>query len=283
MTPENDTLADPVTILRRIGAGPDDGFGLAEGALALAALDRPDASVADYRGHLDELARDVTGAFADAPDGAPLARCIAALNGTILEKHGYCGDRATYDDLDNADLMRVIDRRKGLPVTLGILYLHAARAQGWSIVGLSFPGHFLLRIDHKGARAIIDPFNDGQRHDAGAMRALLKSMQGEDAELMPEHYARVTDREILLRLRNNVKLRLMQLREVKQAAAVADSMLLFAPSVQALWRDAGLLHAQAGDLEAAVDALETYLERETGEGARHETAKLLQQLRRGLS
>jgi regulator of sirC expression with transglutaminase-like and TPR domain len=69
--------------------------------------------------------------------------------------------------------MRVIDRRKGLPVTLGILYLHAARAQGWSIVGLSFPGHFLLRIDHKGARAIIDPFNDGQRHDAGAMRGSI--------------------------------------------------------------------------------------------------------------
>jgi hypothetical protein len=53
VTPENDALADPVTILRRIGDGPDDGFGLAEGALALAALDRPDASVADYRGHLD--------------------------------------------------------------------------------------------------------------------------------------------------------------------------------------------------------------------------------------
>ena len=84
-------------------------------------------------------------------------------------------------------------------------------------------------------------------------------------------------------LQNNVKLRLMQLREAKQAAAVADGMLLFAPAVQVLWRDAGLLHAQAGNLDTAVETLETYLERETGETARRETAKLLQQLRRGLS
>jgi len=275
--------ADPVDMLRQIGAGPDDGFDLAGGALALAALDMPEADLDHYHAHLDAIARDVSAAFARATETPPVARGIAALNAAILDKHGYCGDRTTYDDLANANLMQVIDRRKGLPVALGILYIHAARAQGWSIAGLAFPGHFLLRIDMDGVRAIVDPFNDGMRHDAGALRDLLKSTQGADAELSPAHYATVSDREILLRLRNNVKLRLVQLREKKRAAAVADSMLLFAPAVQTLWRDAGLLHAQAGNLDIAVETLETYLERETGETARRETAELLRQLRRGLT
>lgn len=283
MTERIDCAADPVDILRRIGADPNDGFDLAGGALALAALDMPEVELAGYYDHLDALAEDVAAAFARAKDATPLGRCIAALNAAILETHGYCGDRTTYDDLANANLMQVIDRRKGLPVSLGILYIHAARAQGWPIVGLAFPGHFLLRIDMGGARAIIDPFNGGVRHEAGDLRALLKSTQGEEIELSPAHYAPVSDREILLRLQNNVKLRLMQLRENKRAAAAADSMLLFAPSIQALWRDAGLLHAQAGNLDIAVETLETYLERETGETARRETAELLRQLRRSLT
>src|SRR3546814_19245031 len=84
--------------------------------------------------------------------------------------------------------MRVIDRRKGLPVALGILYMHAARAQGWPAVGLNFPGHFLLRLERHGERAILDPFNEGRVHGATELLDLLKAMQGQDAELGPEHY-----------------------------------------------------------------------------------------------
>jgi regulator of sirC expression with transglutaminase-like and TPR domain len=138
-------------------------------------------------------------------------------------------------------------------------------------------------MEHQGERAILDPFDGGRQYDAGDLRDLLRTMNGDDAALTPAHYAPVSDREVLLRLQNNIKLRLMQLREPVLAAAAADSMLLFAPAVRNLWRDAGLLHAQAGNLDAAVEALESYLERETGETARRETAKLLQQLRRGLS
>ena len=74
-----------------------------------------------------------------APAG-DLGRARQALNDIILLKHGYSGDELTYDDLQNANLMRVIDRRKGLPVALGILYLHAARAQGWDRSVSAFPG-----------------------------------------------------------------------------------------------------------------------------------------------
>jgi regulator of sirC expression with transglutaminase-like and TPR domain len=274
----------PRDMLRRIGAAPGDRFDVAEAALALAALDEPNGgsgtTIDPYREHLDAVAGDVSDA--GGGDHSLEGRC-AALVAAIHERHGYDGDTATYDDLQNANFMRVIDRRKGLPVALGILYIHAARRQGWTIAGLNFPGHFLLQMDGAGGRVIIDPFHHGRRLEAGEMRALLKTMQGAAAELTPEHYRTITDREILLRLQNNVKLRLMQMDQVGRAAAIVDGMLLFAPDVPALWREAGLMHAHAGNLGHAVTALETYLTHETRETARREVAAYLQRLRQRLN
>lgn len=274
---------DPEKILRRIGAEPDSGFDLAEGALALAALEDPGTTgeqLESYRRHLDAVAFDVADACSDPAD---LNACCSALADTLYGAYGYIGDTETYDDLANANIMRVIDRRKGLPVTLGILYIHAARRQGWHIVGLNFPGHFLLRLETVGERLIIDPFHQGRVCGAGEMRTLLKSIRGEDAELQQEHYRPVSDREILLRLQNNVKLRLMQLNQVAKAAETVERMLLFAPDALSLWREAGLMHAHVGNLGNAVAALETYLEFETRDGARNEVAAHLQRLRRQLN
>ena len=271
---------DPRDILRQVGGGPEDRFDLAEAALALAALDLPRASLDPYRHHLDALAKDVATA---CPDSGGLEERCAALRDAIHVRHGYEGDSVTYDDLQNANLMRVIDRRKGLPVALGILYVHAARRHGWDIVGLSFPGHFLVRLDRAGERLIVDPFHHGRICDAGDMRDLLKTMQGADAELTSAHYRPVSDREVLLRLQNNVKLRLIQLNQTARAAAIIENMLLFAPDLHALWREAGMMHAHAGNLRHAITAFETYLEHETGAAARHEVAAYLQRLRSRLN
>ena len=64
----------------------------------------------------------------------------------VARSYGYRGDTESYDDLQNADLVRVIERRKGLPVALSILYLALARQQGWAAEGLAFPAHFLIRV-----------------------------------------------------------------------------------------------------------------------------------------
>jgi len=175
--------------------------------LALACLDRPGVDLARYHEHLESLAREV----GDAVAGAELAaQRLRALTTVISERRGYRGDSLTYDDLQNANLMRVIDRRKGLPVALGILYLHAGRAQGWDIAGLAFPGHFLLRLEGIGGFGILDPFSGASIEGAAELRALLKAIAGADRELAAEHYATVADREVLLRLQNNRKLRLLQ-------------------------------------------------------------------------
>lgn len=262
--------------LRAAGKGPGDALPIARVALALAAVDRPLIPLDRYEEHLDLLAEDVARAASGAES---IADCVEALNGVIFDAYGYHGDRRTYDDLQNANLMRVIDRRRGLPVALGILCIHAARAQGWSAVGLSFPNHFLLRIGHAGRRAILDPFERGAECDAADLRELLRQHGDDDAELELGHYEAASDRDVLLRLQNNIKLRQAQRGNLRAAVATIETMLLVAPENKSLWREKGMLDAQIGRIDHAVAALEEYIARETLDGPRHDAAILLQKLR----
>lgn len=261
--------------LRDLGAAGARNLPIAEAALALASFDRPRVDLARYRDHLKLLARDV-GRHSGAANG--LGARARTLNEIILLKYGYSGDELTYDDLQNANLMRVIDRRKGLPVVLGILYIHAARAQGWEIAGLGFPGHFLVRLSLNGERLIIDPFHGGRLCGAAELRELLRAMTGGDNQLLPEHYAPVSDREVLLRLQNNVKSRLLQAQRYEPALVVIETMLMLAPDLGELWHEAGLLYARQGNLRAAVNALREFVASAPDGLARHQAAATLQQL-----
>jgi regulator of sirC expression with transglutaminase-like and TPR domain len=266
------------SILDRAGAQPDDAIDLAEAALALAALDRPRGVGFDwYRRHLDQLVGDVTREAERLPPAE-------ALTAVLARRWGYAGDVDSYDDLQNANLMRVIDRRKGLPVTLGILYLHVARAQGWTMVGLNFPSHFLVRLDAGGARTILDPFHAGMNRGPGELRDLLKAVVDAGAELMPEHYEPVSDRDILLRLQNNLKVRHIRAGDFGKALAVIEAMRRFAPLHAPLLREAGILYARLGNMRAAIDALDRYVSAPgEPETQRHEAAILLQSFRTSLN
>jgi regulator of sirC expression with transglutaminase-like and TPR domain len=265
------------TALRRLGGRPDREIDIAEAALLLAALDRPRVPLERYRHHLSLLGRDTADLARDGKAGSLMGR-IAALNAVIRERYGYRGDELTYDDPQNANLMRVIDRRKGLPIALGILYLHAARAQGWAAEGLNFPGHFLLRLDCAGERAILDPFHGGVTRAPPELRELLRAHAGGEAELRPEHTAPAANRDLLLRLRNNVKLRLLRGDRVAEALEVLETMLMIAPDRAALWHEAGVLNAHLENLRAAVMALENALALEASDAERHQAAALLQRL-----
>jgi len=260
--------------LRGIAGRGEATLPLAEAALALAALDRPRVDLARYHDHLAALGREVGEAVASG-----VADPVEALNNVIIGRYGYAGDTLTYDDLQNANLMRVIDRRKGLPVALGILYIHAARAQGWDMAGLAFPGHFMVRLEHGSERRIIDPFHEGRVREAAELRELLKSAAGQAAELAPAHYADVSDRAVLLRLQNNVKLRLVQTRQMEKALAAIDSMMLFAPDEASLWWESSQINTALGKLRAAIAALERFLALCQDGAQRHRAATLLQQLR----
>lgn len=266
--------------LRAIGGLDDAAIDVAQAALLLAALNRPQTDLERYCHHLSLLRRDIAELGERNGAAESLAARIDVLNAVLVGRYGYRGDSETYEDMANADLMKVIDRRRGLPVALGILYLHGARAQGWPICGLNFPGHFLLRLDLGSERQIIDPFHGGQLLDAAALRRLLKVVAGPGAELRPEHTAPVGCRDVLLRLQNNIKLRLVREERSAEALAVIEAMLMIAPDRAGLWREAGVLHSHLDNLRAAIIAFEHYLELAApADPARHDIARLLRQLR----
>ena len=251
--------------LRAVGTLADEEIDLADAALLLGALDMPSVSLERYRNHVERLAGDVA---ALARAGEPLERRRRHLNAVIFDAHGYAGDAETYDAPENANLLQVIDRKVGLPVSLGILYIQAARAQGWVVDGLAFPGHFLVRMDEGDRRVIVDPFHWGQLLEADHLRGLLKQFRGADAELEPSHYAPVGNRAILLRLQNNIKSRALQASDGARGAAILERMLLIAPEAGGLWHELGMVRARLGTIKGAVEALERSLACPLPEAAR---------------
>lgn len=271
----------PQAMLRRCAAIDDGEIDLAAAALAFAALARPGASIAPYSAHLRALAADVAAA---ARTGTPdLTEQIHILNTVLFEAHGYAGDRDTYNDLRNANLMSVIDRRRGLPIALSILYVHAARAQGWRIEGVNFPGHFLLRLHDSGAGVILDPFNGGRIRSAADLRELIKTMEGGKAELRREHCRPAGNRQMLLRLQSNIKLRLLRDDKLAEAAEVIGHMLLIAPDDPSLWHEAGVLHGRIGNLRAAVAALEKLTALSRGSSDHGKAVQLLTEMKSQLN
>jgi regulator of sirC expression with transglutaminase-like and TPR domain len=249
--------AEILNALEAVGRQPDEMIDLAEVALLLAALDYPETDLAPYRRHLAALASNL--ADIAAQEKETLDGRVAALTQVLAEQHGYSGDRRTYEDLQNANLIRVIDRRKGLPVALGILYIHAARAQGWRAFGINFPGHFLIAVEDEDERIILDPFESGMQVDLGRLQLMLKTALGADAELQPEYYASMTNRGVLLRLQNNIKKRVLDSGDNQRGAAVVEGMLTIAPELPDLWREAAELRAEIGEMRSALQALDRLL------------------------
>ncbi|SMF08730.1 Regulator of sirC expression, contains transglutaminase-like and TPR domains [Tistlia consotensis] len=269
--------------LRRVGGQDDREIDLAGTALLLAALEAPQQPIERYSHHLSLLARDTADLGGEAAGAGDLEARAAALRAVLVGRYEYAGDEETYDDLQNANLMRVIDRRRGLPVALAILWLHAARAQGWEAEGVNFPGHFLIRLQCGSRRLILDPFRSGDPLGPQALRQLLKAVRGEAAELAPEHYAACGNREILLRLQNNIKVRRLREGALVRALEAVESMLLLDPAEGPLWREAGLLHMRLDNLRAAIFAFDNFLELAAGDPRRGEVATLLARLRARLN
>ena len=277
-------MAQPEGKLARLSdlcAGDGQRLDLLEAALTLSVLRRTEpVDLAPFRQHVASMASDLSD-LVRRRGASP-----EALAEVIARSYGYRGDTESYDDLQNADLVRVIERRKGLPVALSILYLDVARRQGWEAEGLAFPAHFLIRIGIDGARHVVDPFHDGTVRDAADLRGLLRQVLGPEAELHPQHFDPGVDRDVLLRLENNVRLRLANREDWPTAAQSLDRMLAIAPDRPELLFEAGQLNARLDKRRAAIAAFERFLHVEGPAGdpaVRERVSSLLQELRRGLN
>tara|TARA_B100000686_G_C16790110_1_gene978063 strand:- start:2735 stop:3562 length:828 start_codon:yes stop_codon:yes gene_type:complete len=264
-------------VLRDIGNLEDSNIDLFEGALALAVSGWKEVSLHSYRSHLSKLTEDL---------GIALSRgkeLTAVIREIVHRSYGYSGDTTTYDDLRNANIISVIDRRRGIPVSLGIIYLQAVRLNGVKAEGLSFPGHFLVRLGDENEQTIIDPFNGGIERKASDLRALLKQTLGLEAELSPIHYKSVGNRDILIRLQNNIKIRHERAGRIGDAIKVLEGILLFAPDVSALWRELGLLNASIGNIGRAVTSFERIIEIGDSAETSEEAAVILQNLKKRIN
>ena len=244
--------------LEAIGQLPDGELDLAGAALQLARIDAPDADWHAARAHLSELAQGAVALASDRPDADPSVRA-GALAGLMTGRWRYTGDRDTYDDLSNANLIRVVERRRGLPVALGILWLHCARAAGWDAFGIDFPGHFMIALPGRKGQLVLDVFDGGQPVDARALRAMIKRVEGPKAELRPGLLAPMAARSVLLRLQNNIKGRRLDAGDVAGGLAALEDMLRIAPDHASLWREAALINQRLDHVGAALRCYERFL------------------------
>lgn len=244
------------------GRLPDTEIDIASVALQLARIDAPDADWHGAAARLTEIARAaVQAATQDAEaDAGDLERRRAALASVLHDSFGLSGDSETYDDLANANLIRVLERGRGLPVALGILWLHAAEAAGWAAHGVDFPGHFLIALEGPRGQMVVDVFAGGSALEAPALRALLKRVEGAAAELRPGLLRPMSRRDVLLRLQNNIKLRRLRAGALDSALACTEDMLRLAPDAAALWREAGLMNQRLDRIGAALGCFDRFLE-----------------------
>ena len=270
--------AEVLEALRQIGTCADDRIDIAEAALLLAALDRPGEPLEPYRQQLAESAEQ---ARAGTSRTHSVELQVKALVDLLVDQWDLHGDTETYDDPRNANLMHVLERRRGLPVALGILWLHAGHAYGADITGLAFPAHFLVRLAARGQRVILDVFRGGRMLAAENLRRMLKETQGSDKEMEPHHYAAVGNRDVLLRLQNNIKLRAVATEDLERALAVLSTMTLIAPDRGELWWETAVLQSRLGKLRSAIATLEGFLARPAAAaaGGRSELEDLLRRLR----
>jgi regulator of sirC expression with transglutaminase-like and TPR domain len=235
--------------LSALARAPGEAFDLTACALACAAHENPDRDFTPARRTLDALAE---AARARSP------RTAADFARLLFADFGFAGDRETYDDPANADLPGILERRRGLPVGLGVVWRHAARAAEAPLHGVDMPGHFILRLETDAAPVFIDPFEGGATLDRADLDALARHAGRQDAG---GHLRPVSDRLIAIRLQTNLTARARAAGDVAAWERAARRRALIAPDHAAialehaeaakaagLLRDAAAAAARAADL-----------------------------------
>lgn len=244
------TRDEAEAILMRAGSGPDADFPLFEAAIACAAHDLPDRDDGPIRALVAEGIERLKRRIArESPEEAVAETMAGDLHLT--------GDLIDYDHPDNADLIAMGARRRGLPVALGVLYLTVARECGVNLRGVDFPGHFLLRIETAEGPLALDPFGDGRvvLPSELTQRALRAGLTPGVADRLDQLMAPVSDRAVLIRLQNNVFARASAAHDYARAERSALRRALLDPADHRPWLDVAAAREGQGALAGALQAL----------------------------
>jgi regulator of sirC expression with transglutaminase-like and TPR domain len=243
--------------IAHLGLLDDEAITLDAAALELAALDHPDVDVAPYVSTLEEISERLQTNVASARTAKQRADVLSEL---LAAQFGFQGDRDTYDDPANADLIQVLDRRRGLPVSLSILYVAAARRVGWEADALNTPGHVLVRIGREPDQVLVDPFGGGALVHPTQLAALLAGALGPGAAPGAEHLAPMSNRSVLVRLLTNQATRAEAAEDTARALTLYERMTTIAPSHGHAWWERARLELVEGEVGAARASLSAMLE-----------------------
>ena len=219
---------------------------------------------------LDELGERAAARLAGLPR-AGVADGVAVLNRLLFDEEHFAGNRRHFGDFRNSLLNVVLERRTGIPISLAVVYMEVARRAGLEVFGVSFPGHFLLRVPadagDDGGPLILDPFEGGRRRDVRACRALLHQHVGDDASFDRSLLDSCAPRQILSRMLNNLKRTYVEHRSYPHARAVTELLLTVGPAFGSDLRDRGLIAYHLDDYPSALRDLERYLRLRTWQDA----------------
>jgi regulator of sirC expression with transglutaminase-like and TPR domain len=242
--------------LNRLGLVDDEDIVLDEAALSLALFDHPDADPATCHDVIEAIATRLDAVGRDATSARAHADALARV---FAEEFGFAGDRDTYDDPANADMIRVLDRRRGLPVSLSILYVAAARRLGWTANVLDVPGHVLVLLGEEADPVIVDPFRGGILIGRDQLATMVAAANlGPSAAV--QHVAAMPNRAVLVRLLLNQATRAEQSGKGRRALELYARMTAVAPGHGHAWWERARLELADGDVAAARASLTAMLE-----------------------
>jgi len=248
--------------LKRILDAPESEADLAEAALLLAQEEYPQLDVQAYLRRLDEMARAVRDTL---PANAPAAEIILALNRYLFQEEGFDGDAANFYDPRNSFINQVLERKIGIPITLSIIYIEIGQRLGLPLQGVSFPGHFLVKLSVESGEIVLDPFSGGVSLGRDELEQQLAQTQGdkESAKIpLEEWLVTATKKDILVRMLRNLKVIYAHADQLEKTLSVINRILLIAPELAEEVRDRGMVYRQLECFRAALTDLQTYLQME---------------------
>jgi regulator of sirC expression with transglutaminase-like and TPR domain len=222
----------------------------------------------DLERYLAEMERMAIRLRSRLPQDESAEERVVGLNQYLFDELGYYGNTEDYYDPRNSYLNDVIDRKTGIPITLAVLYMELGRRIGLPLQGVSFPGHFLVRLRLRGGVLVLDPFSGGEPQSEADLRERLQRVIPEGvadnvpvAELPLDQFLEpATNRQILARILRNLKG--IYRDRPERMLDVLNRMLLVAPEASGELRDRGIVYQRLECYRAALQDLRDYVERE---------------------
>ncbi len=262
----------------REAARPEAEFDLAHMALLVAREEYPQLPSEPYLARLDQLAEEVRGRLAN--ETAPPV-VLQELLSTLYERHGFEGNREAYYDPRNSFLNDVLDRRTGIPLTLGIVVLEVGWRLGLPLEGVNFPHHFLVRYTGPVLQLLIDPFDGGQVRFQDQAQEFLDRVYGGMVRVRSSYLKAASRRDMLVRLLANLKSLYANVGDDLKAVAAVERILVLRPDAHQEIRELGLMFARLGRGDEAARHLRTFLDREPGSPEAPRVRAILRDLEEG--